>query len=68
MKLRYLKKYETFKRIETYGWIKFLPFCKDKEITCTSYVYKLQVLENGEWIDVPTVVIDEKELDEIRKM
>jgi hypothetical protein len=60
MKLRYLKKYGTFKRIETFGWMKFLPFCGDKEITCTSYTYTLQVLENGKWIDVPTVVTDER--------
>ena len=60
MKLRYLKKYGTFTRVETYGWMKFLPLCKDKEITCTSCKYVLQYLENEEWIDVPTIVIDER--------
>jgi hypothetical protein len=60
MKLRYLKKYGTFTGVETCGWMKFLPFFGDKKITYTSYSYKLQVLENDEWIDVPTVVTDER--------
>jgi hypothetical protein len=61
MKLRFLKKYKNVKYLETCGWMKILPFFKDKEVTYTSYTYTLQVLDNGKWIDVPTVVIDERE-------
>jgi hypothetical protein len=71
MKLRYLKTEKKVKGIETFEslpkplqWMRVLPFFKDKEITYTRMSYKLQCLENGKWIDVPTIEIKEDETPE----
>lgn len=66
MKLRYLKTTKTFKEIEPrkslpklLQWLRILSFFRDKEITYIRMTHKLQSLENGKWIDVPTIEINE---------
>jgi hypothetical protein len=67
MKLRYLKTEKKVKGIETceslpkfLQWMRVLPFFKDREITYTRLLWKLQYLENGKWIDVPIIPIVEE--------
>ena len=62
MKLRYLKTETKIKGVETcedmpkfLHWLRMIPPFRDKEITYTRMSYKLQSLENGKWIDVPTI-------------
>ena len=40
-------------------WLRVIPPFRDKEITYTRMSYKLQSLENGKWIDVPTIEVKE---------
>jgi hypothetical protein len=67
MRLRYLKTERKVKAVETceslpkfLHWMRILPFFRDKEITYTRMSYKLQCLENGKWIDVPTIEMVEE--------
>ena len=71
MKLRYLKTEKKVKAIETcesmpkfLHWMRVLPFFRDKEITYTRLIYKLQYRENDneyfQWIDVPTIEVVEE--------
>ena len=71
MKLRYLKTEKKVKGIETcesmpkfLQWMRVLPFFRDKEITYTRMIYKLQYCENDneyfQWIDVPTIEVVEE--------
>jgi hypothetical protein len=67
MRLRYLKTERKVKAVETceslpkfLQWMRVLPLFKDKEITYTRMSYKLQYLENGKWIDVPTIEMVEE--------
>jgi hypothetical protein len=63
MKLRFLKTKKERTYIVDYGRINFLNFLffwEDKEFTRSYCETTLQVLENDEWINVPTVVIDER--------
>jgi hypothetical protein len=72
MKLRYLKTEKKVKGIETceslpkfLQWMRVLPFFKDREITYTRMIYKLQYRENDHeyfpWIDVPTIEVVEED-------
>jgi len=71
MKLRYLKTERKVKAVETceslpkfLQWMRVLPLFKDKEVTYTHMLYKLQYLENDneyfQWIDVPTIEMVEE--------
>jgi len=72
MKLRYLKTEKKVKAIETCDslpkflhWLRVIPPFRDKEITYTRLIYKLQYREYDDeffsWIDVPTIEIKENE-------
>jgi hypothetical protein len=67
MKLRYLKTERKVNAVETceslpkfLQWMRVLPFFRDSEVTYTRMSYKLQCLENGKWIDVPTIEMVEE--------
>lgn len=63
MKLRFLRTKKERTYVVDYGWMNFLNFLfffEDREFTRSYYETTLQVLENDEWINVPTVVIDER--------
>jgi hypothetical protein len=72
MQLRYLKSTKKVKGIETceslpkfLQWMRVLPFFKDRKITYTRMIYKLQYRENDHeyfpWIDVPTIEVVEED-------
>lgn len=65
MKLRFLKQVTKKKVIEpNYDvpkWIR--PLFGQKEVTLVNYKNTLQVLDNGKWIDVPTVLIEDEQND-----
>jgi predicted acetyltransferase len=62
MKLRFLRTKKEKTYVVDYGWMNFLNFLfffEDKKFTRSYCETTLQVLENGKWIDVPIIDVDE---------
>jgi len=63
MKLRFLKTTGTLEYIEECypKWLRIFPPFKEKSVSYTYNKTVLQYLENGKWIEVPIIEIDEIE-------